>query len=82
MVGLFNVHPIRARADLDRQRDIQFDRRFVDILKHDSAWFPMRNPGLVTIPLSFAVAVVLSLLTPVEGEPRRFPEEASQARVQ
>jgi len=36
----------------------------VDILKHPSAWFPLRNPGLVTIPLSFAVALVVSLLRP------------------
>jgi cation/acetate symporter len=33
----------------------------VDILKHTSAWFPLKNPALVTIPLSFAVGVVVSL---------------------
>jgi cation/acetate symporter len=35
----------------------------VDILKHSSAWFPLKNPALVTIPLSFAAGVVVSLLT-------------------
>jgi cation/acetate symporter len=40
----------------------------VDILKHESAWFPLRNPALVTIPLSFLTAVVVSLLTPNAGE--------------
>ena len=35
----------------------------VDILKHEGAWFPLKNPALVTIPLSFAVGVVVSLLT-------------------
>jgi cation/acetate symporter len=40
----------------------------VDILKHESAWFPLRNPALVTIPLSFATAIVVSLLTPNHSE--------------
>jgi cation/acetate symporter len=39
----------------------------VDILKHPTAWFPLRNPGLITIPLSFAVALVVSLLWPGPG---------------
>jgi cation/acetate symporter len=39
----------------------------VDILKHQSAWFPLKNPALVTIPLSFAVGVVVSLLTRAAG---------------
>jgi len=43
----------------------------IDILKHESAWFPMRNPGLVTIPLSFAVAIVGSLLTSADRDARR-----------
>jgi len=46
----------------------------VDILKHSAAVFPLRNPGIVTIPLSFLVAVVVSLLRPVESEERRFME--------
>ncbi|HEY5545468.1 MAG TPA: sodium/solute symporter [Gemmatimonadaceae bacterium] len=35
----------------------------VDILKHESAPFPLRNPALITMPLSFFVAIVGSLLT-------------------
>jgi cation/acetate symporter len=35
----------------------------VDILKHDGAWFPLKNPALVTIPLSFAIGVLVSLAT-------------------
>jgi len=35
----------------------------VDILKHPGAWFPLKNPALVTIPLSFAIGVVVSLAT-------------------
>ncbi len=36
----------------------------VDILEHASAWFPLKNPALVTIPLSFLAGVVVSLLAP------------------
>jgi cation/acetate symporter len=36
----------------------------VDVLKQPDAWFPLKNPALVTIPLSFAVGIVVSLLAP------------------
>ncbi len=35
----------------------------VDILKHADAWFPLKNPALVTIPGSFLIGIVVSLLT-------------------
>jgi cation/acetate symporter len=44
----------------------------VDILRNDAAWFPLRNPGIVTIPLSFLVAIGVSLLWPVPAEEERF----------
>ena len=34
----------------------------VDVLHHPTAWFPLKNPALVTIPLSFAVGIVASLI--------------------
>ncbi len=34
---------------------------WVDVLKHPEAVFPLKSPGLVTIPLSFIVAAVVSL---------------------
>ena len=43
----------------------------VDILKHSSAWFPLKNPALVTIPLSFAAGIVVSLFTR-EGASEHF----------
>ena len=48
---------------------------WVDVLKHKEAIFPLKSPGLVTIPLSFLVAIVVSLLTP-EAEARRQHDEA------
>ena len=35
----------------------------VDVLARSGAWFPLKNPALLTIPLSFVVGVVVSLLT-------------------
>jgi cation/acetate symporter len=46
----------------------------IDVLKNASAWFPLRNPGLVSIPLSFAVAFVVSLLWPEPEAEARFIE--------
>jgi cation/acetate symporter len=40
----------------------------VDILKHETALFPLRNPALITMPLSFAIAITVSLLTSNAGE--------------
>jgi len=36
----------------------------VDVLKSTNAWFPLKNPALLTIPLSFAVGIIVSLFTP------------------
>ena len=35
----------------------------VDVLHRASAWFPLKNPALVTIPLGFAVGILVSLLS-------------------
>jgi cation/acetate symporter len=48
----------------------------IDILKHDSAPFPLRNPALITIPLSFVIAIVVSMVTTNVGE------QAAWARVE
>ena len=44
----------------------------IDILGNETAWFPLRNPGLVTIPLAFVVAIGVSLLRPVALEETQF----------
>jgi len=46
----------------------------IGILGHASAPFPLANPGLVTIPLSFLVGIVVSLLTPEAGAIQKFAE--------
>jgi cation/acetate symporter len=46
----------------------------IDILGRPDAWFPLKNPALVTLPLAFAAGVLVSLMTPDrpvrEGYPR------------
>jgi cation/acetate symporter len=53
----------------------------IDILHNAVAWFPLRNPGIVTIPLSFAVAIGVSLLRPVPSEEKRFHELERQLHL-
>jgi cation/acetate symporter len=53
----------------------------IDILKHATAYFPLRNPGIVTIPLSFAVAILVSLLRPAPSEAQRFVELERQLHL-
>jgi cation/acetate symporter len=36
----------------------------IDILHHPAAIFPLKNPGVITIPLSFVIGVLVSLLRP------------------
>jgi cation/acetate symporter len=36
----------------------------VDILGQGSAWFPLKNPALVTLPLSFLAGILVSVLAP------------------
>jgi cation/acetate symporter len=41
----------------------------VDLLHQPKGWFPLRNPALVTVPLSFAAGVLVSLLGGASGAP-------------
>ena len=34
--------------------------------------FPLRNPGIISIPLSFAVGIVVSLLAPEQAAAAKF----------
>ncbi|WP_235685753.1 sodium:solute symporter family transporter [Corallococcus silvisoli] len=53
----------------------------VELLGHASAPFPLKNPGLVTIPLSFLVGWVVSLLAPEAEASRRFAEVEHRMHV-
>jgi cation/acetate symporter len=46
----------------------------VDILKHETALFPLKNPGIVTMSLSFLAGFVASLVMPEAESERRFAE--------
>ena len=53
----------------------------IDVLKNPTAWFPLRNPGLVSIPLSFAVAAAVALLWPEPEAEARFSEVENRVHV-
>ncbi|HEX2250260.1 MAG TPA: sodium/solute symporter [Gemmatimonadales bacterium] len=36
----------------------------IDILGHETAWFPLKNPALVTMPLSFLAGILVSVMRP------------------
>jgi cation/acetate symporter len=44
----------------------------IDILKNSSALFPLKNPGIVTIPLSFIVGIVVSLMKAEQSAQDKF----------
>jgi cation/acetate symporter len=44
----------------------------VEVFGRDAAWFPLRNPALVTLPLSFAVGIATSLAAPEPAAARAW----------
>ena len=44
----------------------------IDLLHHTTAWFPLKNPALISIPLSFATGLIVSLLFPDAGGEARY----------
>jgi cation/acetate symporter len=46
----------------------------IDVLKRTTAWFPLKNPALITMPLAFVAGIVVSLLSPDTQSAERFVE--------
>ena len=53
----------------------------IDILKHADAAFPLRNPGLISIPLAFFVAIVVSILKPEPAAASGFDEVERRVHI-
>jgi cation/acetate symporter len=53
----------------------------VDILKHASAPFPLKNPAIVTMTLSFVVGIVVSLVRPEPDAAKKFAEVARRMHL-
>jgi cation/acetate symporter len=51
---------------------------WVDLLGHKTAIFPLKNPGLYTIPLSFIVGIAVSLLSPEPESEAKYEEVHDQ----
>jgi cation/acetate symporter len=46
----------------------------VDVLHHAAGIIPLKNPGIFTIPLSFAVGIIVSLAAPEAAASEKFAE--------
>jgi cation/acetate symporter len=55
--------------------------QIIDVLKHSAAPFPLKNPGLITIPLSFIVGIAVSLLAPERLAQQKFAEVEQQIHL-
>jgi cation/acetate symporter len=53
----------------------------VDVLGRDAAWFPLKNPALVSIPLAFGVGMLVSLLQPEPEGAERHRQLARQMHL-
>ena len=53
----------------------------IDILQHDVAYFPLKNPALVTIPLSFLIGILVSYATEDTTSKERFAEVERQIHL-
>jgi cation/acetate symporter len=51
----------------------------VDVMQREAAVFPLRNPGLITVPLSFLTGFVASVVWPDAEAARRFTEVEHRA---
>jgi cation/acetate symporter len=46
----------------------------IDVLKKTSALFPLKNPGIVSVPLAFFVGIVVALLTQNRADVEKYAE--------
>jgi cation/acetate symporter len=53
----------------------------VDILHREAAWFPLKNPALITVPLGFVTGILVSLLTPNRAETAGYAAAERQASL-
>ncbi len=53
----------------------------MDVLHRDSAWFPLKNPALVTVPLGFVSGILVSVLRPNATEAAAFAGVERQASL-
>jgi cation/acetate symporter len=53
----------------------------VDMLEHATAPVPLRNPGIVSIPLAFVVGIVVSLVAPEAAASEKFAAAERQLHL-
>jgi cation/acetate symporter len=53
----------------------------VDLLHQPAAIVPLKNPGIISIPLSFAVAIITTVLLPEPESERKYAEVAERVHL-
>jgi cation/acetate symporter len=53
----------------------------IDLLGGTTAYFPLKNPGVVSIPLSFIVGALVSLLSPEPAAQQKFDDVARRMHL-
>ena len=53
----------------------------VDLLQQPAAIVPLKNPGIISIPLSFAVAIITTILLPEPESERKYAEVAERVHL-
>jgi cation/acetate symporter len=65
----------QERAALEKARmDVVQNKDGVSIVGLDRPLFPLKNPGICSIPMGFAAAILIAFAFPSEGEEKRFDE--------
>lgn len=53
----------------------------IDLLQQESALFPLKNPGLMTIPLAFLVGIIVSLMKPEPNAEAQFAQAEKRVHL-
>ncbi len=69
------ILPAREKASLEKARiDYEKNKEGVSIVGLDKPLFPLKNPGIVSIPLGFMAAILVAFVFPSPREEERFDE--------
>lgn len=53
----------------------------IDVLHRQTAWFPLKNPALVTVPLGFLSGIIVSLFSANPAESGAYAAVERQASL-
>jgi cation/acetate symporter len=69
-----SLSPQEKNALAKAKLDFEQNKNGVSIVGLDRPLFPLKNPGIASIPMGFAAAILIAFAFPSEGEEKRFDE--------